>query len=99
MASKPLPCIAKEHYEALRKVAPDLPATHAQWMTLIEQKQREHRTIGFAQPVPVLPVEFVAYCLRRGLRGSVNTVLLFALDKAAGSIDAGQDDSPLRQRH
>lgn len=99
MAPKPLPYIAKEHYDAIRRVAPELPVTQAGWLKLVEQKQRERGTIRSVQLVPVLPFEFVAYCLKRGLRGSVNTLLLFALDKAAGSDDPDQADGPLTRRH
>ena len=84
MAPIPLPFIAKEHYDAIRRVAPDLPATHAAWLKLIEQKQRERSTISSVQLVPVRPAEFVAYCLKGGLRGSVDTLLRFACDNAAG---------------
>ena len=95
MSPIPLPFIAKEHYDAIRRVAPDLPATHAGWLNLIHQKQRERSTISSVQLVPVRPTEFVAYCLKRGLRGSVDTLLRFASDNAAGRGGTDEDDGPL----
>lgn len=94
MAPIPLPFIAKEHYDAIRRVAPDLPATHAGWLKLIQQKQRERSTISSVQLVPVRPAEFVAYCLKRGLRGSVHTLFRFASDNAAGRGRTDEDDGP-----
>lgn len=92
MAPISLPFIEKEHYDAIRRVAPDLPATHAGWLKLIQQKQRKRGTITSVQLVPVRPAEFVAYCLKRGQRGSVHTLLRFASDKAAGRSDTDEDD-------
>ena len=84
MSPIPLPFIAKEHYDAIRRVAPDLPATHAGWLELLQQQQRQRDTISSVELVPVRPAEFVAYCLKRGLQGSVHTLLQFAGDNAAG---------------
>ena len=99
MAPRPLPYIAEEHYDAIRRVAADLPEEYTDWLQLIGRAQRKRGRPRSVQLVPVLPVEFVTYCLKQGLQGRVNTLLLFASDKASGSGDTDQDDGLLEQRH
>ena len=92
MTAEPLPYIEEAHYDAIRRVAPNLPETYDAWLMLIERRRRARSTLSFIRLVPVLPAEFVAYCLRQGLTGSLQTLLLFAMDKAAGSDATGQDE-------
>ncbi len=94
MATEPLPFIKEDDYEAIQKIAPDLPDTYADWVKKHEQEKREISNINPIQEVPVRPDEFEAYCKDRGVRGSAQDLLRFALDNA-GPYEADHEFDPL----
>lgn len=82
MATEPLPFIEEDDYEAIRKIASDLPKTYADWLRLHEREKRERSKINPIQEVSVRPDEFEAYCKDCGVRGCAQALLKFAIDNA-----------------
>ena len=94
MATEPLPFIEEDDYEAIQKIAPDLPNTYADWLKLHEQEKRKHSKINPIQEVPVRPDKFEAYCKDRRGQGSAQALLSFALDNA-GPYEVDHEYDPL----
>ena len=93
MATEPLPFIAEDDYEAIQKIAPDLPNTYANWLNLHEREKHERSRINPVQEVSVRADEFEAYCKARGAPCSAQALLRFAIDNA-GSYEADHEYDP-----
>ena len=96
MATEPLPFIEEDDYEAIQKIATDLPNTYADWLKLHEREKRERSKINPIQEVPVHPDEFEVYCKDRGVQCSAQALLRFAFDNA-GPYEADHEYDPYDQ--
>ena len=93
MTTEPLPFIEEDDYEAIQKIAPDLPNTYADWLKAHERAKRERNNTNPVQVVLVRPHEFEAYCRDRGVQPSASALLRFAHDNA-GPHEADHEYEP-----